>query len=138
MTRMVDTVNAVVAVSGTAITFLFGGWDIALNTLVVLMATDYLTGLAKGYINKDLSSATSLKGLFKKIFILFILIVAVALDRMVGSDEGVFRTLVCFFYISNEALSIIENAAELGVPVPAQIKNALEQLKNSEIGKGVK
>lgn len=137
MTRLTDAVNGSVAITGTVVTFLFGGWDIALNSLIVLMAVDYATGLMKGYIKKDLSSATSAKGLFKKIIIMLILIMAVALDRMIGAGEHMFRTLVCFFYISNECLSIIENATELGVPVPQQIQDALEQLKNNN-GKGVK
>ena len=137
MTRLTDAVNGSVAITGTVVTFLFGGWDIALNSLIVLMAVDYATGLMKGYIKKDLSSATSAKGLFKKIIIMLILIMAVALDRMVGTGEHMFRTLVCFFYISNECLSIIENATELGVPVPQQIQDALEQLKNNN-GKEVK
>ena len=137
MTRLTDAVNGSVAITGTVVTFLFGGWDIALNSLIVLMAVDYATGLMKGYIKKDLSSATSAKGLFKKIIIMLILIMAVALDRMIGTGEHMFRTLVCFFYISNECLSIIENATELGVPVPQQIQDALEQLKNNK-GKDVK
>lgn len=138
MAKVADVFNGIVAVTGMCITFLFGGWDIVLNSLIILMAVDYITGLMKGYVNKDLSSSTSAKGLFKKIIILLILVVAVALDRMIGTDEHMFRTLVAFFYISNESLSIIENASQLGVPVPAQIKNALEQLKNNNIGKGVK
>lgn len=137
MTRLTDVVNGSVAITGTVVTFLFGGWDIALNSLIILMAVDYATGLMKGYIKKDLSSATSAKGLFKKIIIMLILIMAVALDRMIGTGEHMFRTLVCFFYISNECLSIIENATELGVPVPQQIQDALEQLKNNN-GKEVK
>lgn len=132
MTRMLEATNTVVAVVGTTATFLFGGWDIAMTSLLVLMAVDYATGLMKGYVNKDLNSITSMRGLFKKVIILLILIVGVSLDRMLGNGDYMFRTLVCFFYISNEALSIIENAAELGVPVPAQIKSALEQLKNNE------
>ena len=95
------------------------------------MAVDYATGLMKGYVNKDLSSSTSARGLFKKIMILLILIVGVALDRMLGTGEHMFRTLVAFFYISNESLSIIENATQLGVPVPQQIQDALEQLMNN-------
>lgn len=138
MAKFTDIFNGIIAVAGTCITFLFGGWDIVLNSLIILMAVDYITGLMKGYVNKDLSSSTSAKGLFKKIMILLILVVAVALDRMIGTDEHMFRTLVAFFYISNESLSIIENASQLGVPVPAQIKNALEQLKNNNNGKEVK
>ena len=137
MARVIDIFNGVIAVAGTTITFLFGGWDIVLNSLIILMAVDYITGLMKGYVNKDLSSSTSTKGLFKKIMILLILIVGVSLDRMLGTGEHMFRTLVAFFYISNESLSIIENATQLGVPVPQQIQDALEQLKNNN-GKEVK
>ena len=132
MTRMTEAFNVIVAVSGTACTFLLGGWDIVLKTLVVLMAADYLTGLAKGYITKELSSVTGMKGILKKILILFILIVAVALDRALGTDNCMFRTLVAFFYISNESLSIIENATALGVPVPEAVKARLEQLKDNK------
>ena len=137
MARVIDIFNGVIAVAGTTITFLFGGWDIVLNSLIILMAVDYITGLMKGYVNKDLSSSTSAKGLFKKIMILLVLIVGVSLDRMLGTGEHMFRTLVAFFYISNESLSIIENATQLGVPVPQQIQDALEQLKNNN-GKEVK
>ena len=137
MARVIDIFNGVIAVAGTTITFLFGGWYIVLNSLIILMAVDYITGLMKGYVNKDLSSSTSTKGLFKKIMILLILIVGVSLDRMLGTGEHMFRTLVAFFYISNESLSIIENATQLGVPVPQQIQDALEQLKNNN-GKEVK
>lgn len=138
MAKFTDIFNGIMAVAGTCVTFLFGGWDIVLNSLIILMAVDYATGLMKGYVNKDLSSSTSARGLFKKIMILLILIVGVALDRMIGTGEHMFRTLVAFFYISNESLSIIENATQLGVPVPQQIQDALEQLKNNNIGKGVK
>lgn len=136
MAKFTDIFNGIIAVAGMCVTFLFGGWDIVLNSLIILMAVDYATGLMKGYVNKDLSSSTSARGLFKKIMILLILIVGVALDRMLGTGEHMFRTLVAFFYISNESLSIIENATQLGVPVPQQIQDALEQLKNN--GKEVK
>lgn len=138
MTRLTEITNGSIAVIGTIFTFLFGGWDVALNTLVVLMALDYITGLIKGYVNKNLNSEVGIKGLFKKLFILIILIIAVALDRMSGNGEHIFRTLVAFFYISNESLSVIENAAELGVPIPRQIKDALEQLKNNNLDKKVR
>lgn len=129
MTRTTNFLNSIVAVCGTWVTFLFGGWDLALKSLVVLMLIDYLTGLMKGYINRNLNSLTSFKGIFKKVIILLILIVAVTLDRVIGNDGYIFRTLVCFFYIANESLSVIENASELGVPIPKSIKVALEQLR---------
>lgn len=138
MTRLTEITNGSIAVIGTIFTFLFGGWDMVLNTLVVLMALDYITGLIKGYVNKNLNSEVGIKGLFKKLFILIILIIAVVLDRMSGNGEHIFRTLVAFFYISNESLSVIENAAELGVPIPRQIKDALEQLKNNNSDKKVR
>lgn len=128
-TAIFNNFNSCVAVFGTFATWLFGGWDLALRSLVVLMIIDYITGLFKGYLNKNLNSLTSFRGICKKLFILIILIVAVTLDRAIGNDGYIFRALVCFFYIANESLSIIENASELGVPIPKTIKIALEQLK---------
>ncbi|EEA84848.1 phage holin family protein [Peptacetobacter hiranonis] len=129
MTNFLNNFNGGIAVLGTWFTWLFGGWDLALKSLVLLMCVDYITGLVKGYLNKNLNSLTSFRGICKKLFILLILIVAVILDRVIGNDGYIFRTLVCFFYIANESLSVVENASELGVPIPKSIKVALEQLK---------
>ncbi|EGD47150.1 toxin secretion/phage lysis holin [Ruminiclostridium papyrosolvens DSM 2782] len=123
------SVNSIVALVATIFTWLFGTWDIAISVLVTFMALDYCTGLIKGYVLKKLSSNIGLKGLARKAVIFIVLIVAVSLDRLSGSGQWVFRTLVCYFYIANEGLSIVENCAQLGLPIPKKIKEALIQLK---------
>ena len=126
---MQEKFNFVVATVGTFLTWLFGGWNMALYILVLFIAVDYLTGVIKGFFTKELSSNTGMKGLLKKATIFLILIVAVGLDRMLDTDNWLFRTATCYFFIANEGISIIENIAVIGVPVPKKLVDALKQLK---------
>ena len=126
---MQEKFNFVVATVGTFLTWLFGGWNMALYILVLFIAIDYLTGVIKGFFTKELSSNTGMKGLLKKATIFLILIVAVGLDRMLNTDNWLFRTATCYFFIANEGISIIENIAVIGVPVPKKLVDALKQLK---------
>ena len=113
---------------GTAFIWMFGAWDISLMILVTTMALDYATGVTRGYINKRLSSEYGFRGLAKKLTIFYVLILAVLIDRLI--DQGwVFRTLVCFWYTSNEGASVLENAAAIGLPIPSKLVDALAQLK---------
>lgn len=121
-----------IAILGTAFTWLFGAWDTPLGILVLFMALDYLTGVLRGYINKDLSSNVGLHGIARKAVIFVVLIVAVALDRLLNMGNWLFRSLVCYFYIVNEGLSLLENCASLGLPIPEKILDALVQLKDGE------
>lgn len=121
-----------IAILGTVFTFLFGAWDTALGILILFMVLDYITGLIKGYVTKELSSDIGLHGLARKSIILIVLIVAVALDRLLGNGNWLFRTLVAYFYIANEGLSILENCGTLGLPVPQKILDALAQLKEGK------
>lgn len=129
MENIVNIFKACVAVVGTFLTWIFGDWDIAVMALIAFMALDYLSGVLKAYINKEMSSEVGLKGLTRKFLILLVLIAAVLLDRLINTGEWVFRTIVCYFYVANEGISLLENAAALGLPVPDAIKNALAQLK---------
>jgi toxin secretion/phage lysis holin len=113
---------------GLYATWLFGGWDIAIKVLVAFMIIDQLTGLIVAYINGELDSKIGFKGLLSKVLILIVLVVGVLLDRLIGS-EWVFRTLVCYFFIANEGLSILENISKTGLPLPKQLKDKLAQLK---------
>lgn len=124
--------NIIIAAIGTTFTWLFGTWDTALKVLVVFMVLDYLTGLLKGYLGKSLSSDVGLRGIARKSVILAVLIVAVSLDRLSGTNQWVFRTLICYFYIGNEGLSLLENCSQLGLPIPDKIKSALIQLRQGQ------
>lgn len=121
--------NGVIAGIATLFTYLFGAWDVALSVLVLFMILDYATGVLRGYVNKELSSDVGLKGIARKAVIFVVLIVAVSLDRLMNTGTWVFRTLVCYFYIANEGISLIENCGALGLPIPEKLQDALIQLK---------
>lgn len=140
MEQLLKYFRYLVAGVGTALTWLFGTWNTALAVLILFMVLDYATGVIRGYVNKELSSDIGLHGIARKAVIFVVLIVAVALDRLLNTGNWMFRTLVCYFYIANEGLSLIENCASLGLPIPDKLKQALVQLKDGEkkdINKGV-
>jgi len=124
--------NAIVAVLAIFFTYLFGSWDLALQVLIVFMVLDYLTGVLHAYLIGQLSSEVGFKGLVKKCMILVVLIIGVMLDRILGTGTWVFRTLVCYFYIANEGISLLENVGNIGIPIPNKIRNALEQLNKDD------
>lgn len=132
MENFFDYIKVLVITLGTGFTWLFGVWDIPLVVLVVFMVLDQLTGVIRGYVNKELSSDVGLKGIARKCVILIILIVAVMLDRLLNTGSWMFRTMVAYFYIANEGISLLENCASLGAPIPEKLKNALIQLKEGK------
>ena len=132
------TVLFVLGVLGGAISSYLGGWDTALQTLVLFMALDYITGLmVAGIFHKSkktpgggLESRAGFKGLCRKGVVLLIVLVACQLDRMAGTDF--IRDACVIAFVTNEALSIIENAGLMGVPVPEVITKGIEILKSKE------
>ena len=132
MENILNYFKVIVATIGTGLTWLFGSWDTAIGILVLFIVLDYCTGIIRGYVNKELSSDVGLKGIARKAVIFIVLIIAVALDRLMNTGSWVFRTLVCYFYIANEGLSLIENCGALGLPIPEKLKDALAQLKDGE------
>ena len=124
--------NAIVAVLAIFFTYLFGSWDLALQVLIVFMILDYGTGVLYAYLTDQLNSEVGFKGLVKKCMILVVLIIGVMLDRIVGNGTWVFRTLVAYFYIANEGISLLENVGNIGIPIPNKIRNALEQLNKDD------
>lgn len=132
MENLTNYIKYGVATIGTWLTWLFGIWDTPIRILVLFIVMDYCTGIIRGYVNKELSSDVGLKGIARKAVIFIVLIIAVALDRLMNTGSWVFRTLVCYFYIANEGLSLVENCGALGLPIPPKIKDALAQLKDGE------
>lgn len=124
-----EIIKIITTLTGTIFTWLFGAWDTALIVLVCFMILDYITGVVRAYINKSVSSDVGLKGIARKSLIFLVLIVAVLLDRLLNAGTWVFRTLVAYFYISNEGISLLENCVGLGLPVPEKLQDALLQLK---------
>ena len=132
MEKIINYLKCVISVGGTVFTYLFGSWDKALAILICFMVMDYITGIIKAWYKKELSSDTGLHGLARKGTILIVLIIAVLLDRLLNEGTWVFRTLVCYFYIANEGISILENIAVLNVPFPKKLKDVLIQLQEKE------
>lgn len=122
--------QGVITASGGLFIYLFGACDSAFMVLVTLILCDYITGVMVAIIEKKLSSQLSIKGIFKKIAILTTLIVAVTLDRLMGTD--VLRMATIFCLCGNEGISLLENLASLGAPIPQKLIDVLLQLK----GKG--
>lgn len=125
-----NTGGKITAVLGLAVNYLWGGWDLALRTLLIFMLVDYLTGVICGYYNKELSSVRAFEGIIKKIFILTMVTVATQLDY-IADAEGYMRSLVVFYYIGVELISIVENASHF-IPVPQELIDSLEQIQKGE------
>ncbi len=124
-----NTFNFIFAGICSVLTYLFGAWDVCLIVLVVFMVLDYITGLINAWMHCRLNSKIGARGIAKKALIFMVLIVAVLLDRLLNNGIWVFRTLVCYFYIANEGISILENCGKCGVQLPEKLIRTLEQLK---------
>lgn len=125
---MKEFLCAVISTIGYILIYLLGGCDIALQCLIIAIALDYVTGVARAYMTKTLSSRIGFRGLIKKIGLLVIVMVGVMVDRVTG-DTGAVRTLVIYYFVANEGLSIVENLAQCGVPIPNALKKALKALR---------
>lgn len=121
-----------VAAIGGGFIYLFGAWDIAFQVLVTLIVIDYATGVMVACLDRRLSSQLGIKGIFKKIAILTTVVVAVLIDKVMGTD--VLRLATIFCLCGNEGISLLENLTKLGAPIPQKLVDALIQLR----GKGDK
>lgn len=110
--------------------FLVGGVDKLFRTLLIMMAIDFITGVIKGFKNKNANSQRAYKGFWKKLVIILIVAGAAQID-LILQEVGI-RTIVLMFYVATEFLSILENAAILGVPIPEKLKLSLEQYRDNQ------
>jgi len=124
-----DIFNGACSVIGTGITYLFWGWNAVLG-LDLLIGIDYVTGFIKGISYKELSSEIGEKGLIKKAAIFIVIIWDHQIDTVASNSTPLFKTMTCYFYISNEGLIIIENLNALDVPLPSFITNVLKKIKD--------
>lgn len=108
--------------------YFLGGCDGLLYALLAFVVLDYLTGVMCAVADKKLSSAVGFKGICRKVLIFAMVGVAHLLDVQIFGETGVLRTAIIFFYLSNEGLSLVENAAYLGLPIPEKLRRVLEQL----------
>lgn len=125
---MKDIICSIIAGIGTGLIYLWGGFDVAMQCLLIAIALDYVSGIIKAFVLKQLSSTVGFRGILKKVGILVVVALAVLIDRVTG-ESGAIRTLVIYYFVANEGLSIIENAGKAGLPIPHSIKEALQALK---------
>lgn len=123
-----NTIQLIFAAIGGWLGYFLGGCDGLLIALVVFAVVDYITGVMCAVADKKLSSEVGFKGICRKVLIFLLVGIANILDVQVIGTGSVLRTAVIFFYISNEGVSLLENAAHLGLPIPEQMKAVLEQL----------
>ena len=112
--------------------YALGGYDGFLYALITFMTLDYLSGLMCAIIDKKLSSIIGFRGIFKKVLILAMVGIAHAIDRnLIGTGESI-RMAIIMFYLSNEGVSLLENAARIGLPIPEKLKSILAQLRGKD------
>ena len=127
-----NTIQLVFTAIGGWLGYFLGGCDGLLIALVVFVVVDYLTGVMCAIADHKLSSAVGFKGICRKVLIFLLVGIANILDVQVIGTGSVLRTAVIFFYLSNEGVSLVENAAHLGLPVPDKLKDVLEQLHDRD------
>lgn len=124
-------IGSITSAIGAVLTY-FIGWNDAMEALLVLMVIDYATGLLAAYIcpTLKLNSQRGFRGICKKIMIILLIVLAHELEKATGIPAV--QSIVVWFFIGNEGLSILENSAKAGVPVPAKLRETLEQLSNEK------
>lgn len=128
MKKFWNTIQLIFTAIGGWLGYFLGGCDGLLYALVVFVVVDYITGVMCAINDKTLSSSVGFKGICRKVLIFLLVGIANILDVQVIGTGSVLRTAVIFFYISNEGISLLENAGRLGLPIPEKIKVVLEQL----------
>lgn len=127
-----NTIQVIFAAIGGWLGYFLGGCDGLLIALIVFVAVDYITGVMCAVADKKLSSEVGFKGICRKVLIFLLVGIANIIDVQVIHTGSVLRTAVIFFYLSNEGVSLTENAAHLGLPIPEKLKAVLKQLHDRD------
>ena len=130
MKELWNTMQIILAAVGGWLGYFLGGCDGLVYALILFVAADYVTGVMCAVVDKRLSSEIRFKRICKKVLIFVLVGLANILDVQIIGTGSVLRTAVIFFYISNEGVSLLENASHLGLPVPEKLKDILQQLHN--------
>ena len=130
MEKLFNWISVVFGAAGGILSYWLGGWDVLLKTIVFLAIADYITGWIKGIYTKQLSSEIGFKGLLKKIVMFIVIAVSFVIQGLIGGTIPL-REVVIMFYIANEGLSLLENAAVF-TPIPDKLKNVLLQLRDKD------
>lgn len=128
MKEIWNDIQLALVVAGGWLGWFLGGCDGLVYALLIFVVIDYITGIMCAIADKNLSSEVGFKGICRKVLIFILVGIANVIDVNVIASGSVLRTAVIFFYLSNEGVSLLENVAHLGLPVPTKFKNVLEQL----------
>lgn len=127
MTKINVIINISLSFLFSGISYLLGGFDTGIKVLIGVIIIDYITGLAKAIYLKNINSTIGLKGIIKKMGYLVIVALSVQIDKIMGIESV--RTIVIYFFVANEGISILENWGLMGLPLPKKLINILEELK---------
>lgn len=130
MEKLFNWISVAFGIIGGFFSYWLGGWDVLLKTIVFLAVVDYMTGIIKAIYLKQLSSEIGFKGLLKKIVMFIVIAVAYVIQLLIGGKIPL-REVVIMFYICNEALSLLENAA-IFIPIPDKLRDVLLQLRDKD------
>ncbi|MDT3698859.1 MAG: phage holin family protein [Thermincola sp.] len=133
MRNFINGIQLFITALGGYIGWFLGGYDGFIYALVAFVIIDYLTGLMVAVLERKLSSEVGFRGIFKKVLIFSLVGIGNMVDVYLLKNGSAIRTAVIFFYLSNEGISILENAGKIGLPIPGKLKNILEQLKEEDI-----
>ena len=134
MTYLWTSIQVAIAAIGGVLGWFLGGLDGFLYALIAFIAIDYITGVMCAILEKRLSSDIGFRGIFKKVLILVMVGVGSIIDEYIIGAGGTVRTMVIFFYISSEGVSLLENAAAIGLPIPDKLKGVLSQIRDKDNG----
>lgn len=129
---MNETVKSAAAAFCALFGYLFGEFDGMITALITLIVLDYITGIIAAAVEKKLSSEVGARGIAKKVIMLFAVAVANVADKSLVGEGCVLRSVTAMFYIANEGISLLENGARLGVPMPKKLLDVLAQLKTDK------
>lgn len=132
MREIVNGLQVIVTVLGAFVGGLIGGLDSLAYALVLFVAVDYITGVMAGIVEKKISSEVGFKGIFRKVVIFILVSIAHIIDSKILGNGSAIRTAVIFFYISNEGISILENAVRIGIPIPQKLMDVLHQINRED------
>lgn len=130
MEKLFNLLSIVLGVTGGFFASLFGGYDVLLTTILLLVIIDYFSGVLKAVYNKQLSSSVGYKGIVKKIMMFVVIALACVMQKLIG-DSIPLREVTISFFIANEGISLLENAAAI-IPIPARLKEVLLQLRDKQ------
>ena len=130
MEKYFNSISVAIGIAGGFVCKHLGGWDMLLGVLVTLVVLDYCTGVLKSIYNKELSSAVGYRGIIKKVFLFIVIATAYEIQKVTGNSIAL-REMTLIFFITNEAISLLENASEF-IPIPEQLKSVLVQLRDKK------